>query len=128
MTMFREEVAIDFTELGSDNVKAEQWLRDTRLSASSLDDMIVTVDVEIDISQFADDDIRDEFERRFLDLGGIAPGIYRLMAQGDIAEAMDEMSRAFDLAPPSHQKRIADRIAAGRAKESASRQGDLHDR
>lgn len=61
----------------------------------------------------------EEFETRFTDAVDMVPRIYRLMAEGAIAEAMEEMSRAFDLAPPSHEMRIAARIAAGRQKELA---------
>ncbi|MBD9571729.1 hypothetical protein [Ensifer sp. ENS08] len=40
--------------------------------------------------------------------------VYRYMAEGNIAAAMDEFSREFGLAPPSHAKAVADLLTSAR--------------
>lgn len=40
--------------------------------------------------------------------------VYRYMAEGDLAAAMDEFSREFNLAPPSHAKAVADLVTSAR--------------
>lgn len=71
------------------------------------------------LDDFDDDAIEAEFEKRFGIPDQPLERIHGLLAEGAITEAMDEMSRAFDLPDPAHARRVASRIAAGR-------QGELH--
>lgn len=119
MATFVEEVTIDFTDLEADDDAAREWIKGMRMKPEEIEDLTVKVSVDISISQFGDDELREEFESRFPELAETAPRIYALLADGEVNLAMDEMSRAFDLPSPDHAKRVAATIARGR-------QGALH--
>lgn len=60
----------------------------------------------------------DEMPRTLEDFEPPAPEwierVYRYMAEGDLAAAMDEFSREFGLTLPSHAKAVADLLTGAR--------------
>ena len=108
-----QEITIDFSKIDPDDEDVARWLAAMGLNAAEVDDLTVTVDVDVDIEGFDDDEIANEYAVRFGDTFSIE-GIYRLLAEGNLNEAMDLMSRVFNLAEPSHERRVVARIAAGR--------------
>lgn len=114
MTLFKREVTIDFTKAQAETSVA-LWCEVNRLEPDSLDDLSLTVEVEVDPSDFDNEEIFERYDEI------TAPGedwiarVYRLMAEGDTASAMDEMHREFPgLAPPSTAMSLFKMLGTGR--------------
>lgn len=116
MSIFYRTVTIDFTDADNDN-RVAGWLKEHRLEADSLADLTFETKVEVDVKDMDEGDIiaaydklnkADDSDMYHIELA------YRRMAEGDIADAMDILSRQFNLAPPCHEKSIADLLSRGR--------------
>ncbi|MCO5153352.1 MULTISPECIES: hypothetical protein [unclassified Shinella] len=68
-------------------------------------------EVEVPLALVDDDELLAELADRGLNRGEWLERTYRYLAEGDVAAAMDELHREFQLAPPSHECRIADLLA-----------------
>lgn len=72
----------------------------------------------VDISELDENDIIEAYNQLHSiedsDLYHIGQA-YRRMAEGDIAEAMEILSRHFDLASPHHERAIADLLTSAKA-------------
>ncbi len=113
MSVFHKIVTINFSRLNKKD-PAHQWLARMRMKAADVPDLECGVRMNVEIDEFDDDEIEDEFRRRFgVDFDPVAR-IYRLLAEGNSAAAMDLMAREFDLAPPHHEKKLADLLSRGR--------------
>lgn len=110
MALFKREVEIDFNEI--DTKEFTLWCESMDLKPEQIDDLTVEVEVEVAITDFDDDEIITRY-------GEIMGGdrierAYRYLAEGDVDAAMDELQREFGLAPPSHERAIADLLAGAR--------------
>ncbi|GEM_PF-6968327 len=72
-------------------------------------------EVSFNISEVDFEDIEKEYERRKKQSYSWAPVVYRMIAEGRTEDAMHEMHRHMpDLAPPHHERAIADLITGKR--------------
>lgn len=113
MTIFRCETTLKFEEL--DGKEFEAWCEAIGKKPHELPDLEAEVKVNIPLSQFDDDEIIGRYEEITHPGNDWVERVYRYMAEGDLAAAMDEFSREFGLAPPSHAKAIADLLTGARA-------------
>ena len=86
-----------------------------RLDLSDLD---LEADIEVDLANFQDQQIIDEYQKRFGIDENVVGRAYELIGAGRVDDAMDLLADEFRLPPPYHEKRIAALIARGRAKEA----------
>jgi hypothetical protein len=112
MAYFYKDVTIDFEKL--DGKGGEAWLAHTGLKPAEIPDLDCTAKIELDLDEFDDDDIEKEYERRFRPDEDAIGTVYRYLAEGDVEGAMELMSREFGLAPPYHEKKIADLLSSAR--------------
>jgi hypothetical protein len=113
MSLFDKKVKIDFATIDDDEVTG--WAKSLGLEfVDEIPDLEITIKVDFHASELSDDDIKREFSIRFRDDEDTIARAYGLLAAGAIDDAMDLMAREFRLAPPSHEKKIADLLARGR--------------
>jgi hypothetical protein len=116
MTTFTREVEIVFSE-HAHSPRLTGWLQEIGRRVDDLPNLKIDVKVTVDIEDFEGDDIVDAYDKineaddddRF-HIGRA----YRALAEGDVTEAMEILSRQFDLAPPSHERAIGDLLTAKR--------------
>ncbi|HCJ70858.1 hypothetical protein [Agrobacterium pusense] len=111
-----QEVTIDFTDDNNDD-RVLAWLKEHNLTPESLSDLTFAAKVQVEIGDLDDDDIIDVYESlNKLDNSDLyhVGQAYRRMAEGNVDEAMEILSRHFDLAPPSHERAIADLLTGKR--------------
>lgn len=73
-------------------------------------------EITFDISDIEDEDLEKEYERRNKQSYPWAPDVYRMIAEGRNEDAMQEMHRHLpELAPPSHERAIADLLTGKRS-------------
>ncbi len=111
-----QEVTIDFSDAHNDT-RIEAWLKEHSLSAESLSALTFNANVDVEVGDLDEDDIVDAYEKlNKLDNDDLyhVGQAYRRMAEGDVDEAMEILSRHFDLAPPSHERAIADLLTGKR--------------
>ena len=103
--MARLTVTIDFQNENDDELI--NWIERNKLDRDSLDDLDAIVDV--DLSDVDDDEIEREYDARFPSDEGTIARAYRLLAEGNIPAAMEELHAAFpSLRPPLDECRLAD--------------------
>ena len=111
-----QEVTIDFTDEKNDN-RILAWIKECGLDAGSLSDLTFSAKVQVEIGDLDEGDIIVAYDKLNKldnsDLYHIGEA-YRRMAEGDLDEAMEILSRHFDLAPPSHERAIADLLTGKR--------------
>ncbi len=72
-------------------------------------------EITFDISDIDDEDLEKEYRRREKLTYFWVPVVYRMMAEGRVDDAMQEMQRYMpELAPPSHERAIADLLTGKR--------------
>ncbi|NTD84260.1 hypothetical protein [Agrobacterium tumefaciens] len=111
-----QEVTIDFANDNNDD-RVLAWLKEHSLEADSLSDLTFNAKVEVEIGDLDEDDIVDAYDKlNKLDNSDLyhVGQAYRRMAEGNVDEAMEILSRHFDLSPPSHERAIADLITGKR--------------
>ncbi|MCZ7501225.1 hypothetical protein [Agrobacterium sp. ST15.13.015] len=111
-----QEVTIDFTDDKNDD-RILAWLKECGLEADSLSDLTFNTKVQVEIGDLDEDDIVDAYDQlNKLDDSDLyhVSQAYRRLAEGDVSEAMEILSRHFDLAPPSHERAIADLLTGKR--------------
>ncbi|MFK0336817.1 hypothetical protein ACIQT7_06110 [Agrobacterium deltaense] len=110
------EITIDFSDDKNDD-RIVEWLLEHRLHAEELGNLTFNAKVDVDIGDLDEDDIVDAYDKLNKldnsDLYHIGQA-YRRLAEGDVNEAMEILSRNFDLAPPSHERAIADLLTGKR--------------
>jgi hypothetical protein len=115
MAVFTETKQIVFANARQKGV--QDWLTSTGLDPEALPDLKITVSVTGGLSDFSDDEISDRYDELF-PLGShdarSVDRAYRYLAAGDVAAAMEELSSTFGLAPPSHERAIADLLSGTR--------------
>lgn len=120
MSIFYKPFKLHFRKLldRADIVEREaidEWLSAIGREPDDLPPLDITARVEVDLDDdFDDDEIAEEYERRFPGAGAWLDRTYRFLAEGDCAAAMEEMQREFGLAPPSHERAIADLLSGSR--------------
>lgn len=110
------EVTLDFANDNNDD-RVLAWMKEHSLDAASLADLTFNAKVEVEIGDLDEDDLIAAYDKlNKLDASDMyhVELAYRRMAEGDIADAMDILSRQFNLAPPNHEKRVADLLTRGR--------------
>jgi hypothetical protein len=106
-------ITIDFSKLDDEDV--EQWAKSIGVEyIDEIPDLTATVDVTLTDGDLSDDLIKSEYITRFRQDEDAVAHAYTLLAAGDVSEAMDLLSREFQLAPPAHEKKIADLLSRGR--------------
>lgn len=81
-----------------------------------LSDLDLEADIDVDIASFKDQEVIDEYMKRFgVDEAALA---YSLIAEGRSEDAMHILSGSFPAALPYHELAVAAVIARGRAKEA----------
>lgn len=111
-----QEVTIDFSDDDNDD-RVVAWLLEHRLQAEELGDLTFSAKVQVEIGDLDEDDIVAAYDKlNKLDDSDLyhVSEAYRRMAEGNLDEAMEILSRHFDLAPPSHERAIADLLSRGR--------------
>ncbi|UXS34023.1 hypothetical protein FY152_17860 [Agrobacterium tumefaciens] len=111
-----QEVTIDFSGDDIDD-RVVEWLLEHRLQAEELGDLTFTAKVQVEIGDLDEDDIIAAYDKlNKLDNSDLyhLGEAYRRMAEGNLDEAMEILSRHFDLAPPYHERAIADLITGKR--------------
>ncbi|MFK0338746.1 hypothetical protein ACIQT7_15875 [Agrobacterium deltaense] len=111
-----QEVTIDFTDDKNDD-RILAWLKECGLEADSLSDLTFSAKVQVEIGDLDEDDIVTAYDKlNKLDNDDLyhVGQAYRRMAEGNLDEAMEILSRHFDLAPPSHERAIADLLTGKR--------------
>ncbi|PZU82250.1 MAG: hypothetical protein DI528_20170 [Shinella sp.] len=111
-----QEVTLDFANDNNDD-RVLAWLKEHRLDANSLSDLTFNTKVQVEIGDLDEDDIIDAYDKlNKLDNSDLyhVGQAYRRMAEGNVDEAMEILSRHFDLAPPSHERAIADLLSGQR--------------
>lgn len=83
-----------------------------------LSDLDLEADIDIEISSFKDQEVIDEYMKRFGPDEDAATRAFTLIAEGRTDDAMHVLSGSFPVAPPYHEMAIAAVIARGRAKEA----------
>lgn len=111
MTRFKKEVEIDFEEIESQ--EADTWFANLGLKSNEIDNLTLMIEVDIELSEFGDDKVVDRYNQ--IMGGNWAERAYRYLAEGNVEAAMDEMHQHLGLAPPSHERAIADLLTMGRA-------------
>lgn len=97
-----QEVTLDFANDNNDD-RVLAWLKEHRLDANSLSDLTFNTKVQVEIGDLDEDDIIDAYDKlNKLDNSDLyhVGQAYRRMAEGNVDEAMEILSRHFDLAPP----------------------------
>lgn len=111
-----QEVTLDFANDNNDD-RVLAWLKEHRLDANSLSDLTFNAKVQVEIGDLDEDDIIDAYDKlNKLDDSDLyhVGQAYRRMAEGNLDEAMEILSRHFDLAPPHHERAIADLLTGKR--------------
>lgn len=115
MAVFTETKQIVFASARQKGV--QEWLTATGLDPKTLPDLKIIVSVNAGLSDFSDDDISDRYDELF-PLGDhdtrSVERAYRYLAEGDVSAAMEELSHTFGLAPPSHERALADLLSSNR--------------
>lgn len=112
-----QEITIDFSDDHND-MRIAAWLKEHSLSAESLSDLTFDANVDVEIGDLDEDDIVEAHENlNKLDNDDLyhVGQAYRRMAEGNVDEAMEILSRHFELAPPSHERAIADLLTGKRS-------------
>lgn len=112
-----QEVTIDFADQDLDD-RIREWMKEHLLKAEDLSDLSFTAKVQFDVDDLDEVEIVAAYDElhKLDDSDLYHVGIaYRRLAEGDIADAMDILSRQFHLAPPHHEKRVADLLSSPRA-------------
>lgn len=112
MTIFTSETTIKFEDL--DGAGFTDWCKAIGKEPNEIPNLTAEVKVNIPISSFDDDEILERYEEITHPGDCWIERVYRYMAEGNIAAAMDEFSREFGLAPPSHAKAVADLLTSAR--------------
>ncbi|MDK4704301.1 hypothetical protein PH562_18760 [Rhizobium sp. CNPSo 4062] len=112
MAIFTRTINVSAHELGAIADKLEE------LGVDLLTLPVVEVEAEIDVC--VDDFGYDEIYQAYNDAAGVNGNwlerAYRFLAEGDVASAMEEMHHNITgLAPPSHERAIADLLGGRRA-------------
>jgi hypothetical protein len=121
MAVFSKLTTIDFAE--ADGPDIAEWFKQLRLRPEEMPDLECAVKVEVEIMEFDDQDVIDDYERRFGVDADIIGRLYRLLAEGRPEDAMELMAREFDLATPYQERRVWAKVTAGRTKERLHAQG-----
>lgn len=109
MTIFTCATTLKFAEL--EGKYFEAWCEAIGKKPHELPDLTAEVEVSVGIDEFDDDEVINRYEEISRPGSDWVERVYRYMAEGDLTAAMDEFSRKFGLAPPSHAKAIADLLA-----------------
>jgi len=104
------ETEVDLAKV-SDSDFRDELRRRTLIMEDIKEDVRQDVLDALSPSDFATEDLLNEIERRKVTHDHWTDRVYRLLAEGDSAGAMDIMHRELDLAPPSHECAIADLIS-----------------
>jgi hypothetical protein len=113
MSIFNRTVTVDFA--AQKEIGVADWLSNVGLTGRELPPLTVVAKVQVDLSDFDEEEISEAYDNFNKPDRYSLEQIYRLMAEGDIQAAMDEMHRQFDLPLPSHEKKVADLLSRGRA-------------
>ena len=112
-----QDVTVDFSDKDLD-ARALTWMMENGLTADRLSDLSFKAKVQFDFDDLdavaivAAYDELNKLDDSDLYHVGLA---YRRLAEGDVADAMDILSRQFHLAPPHHEKRVADLLSPARS-------------
>ncbi|MGV2049048.1 hypothetical protein ACQZ48_03075 [Agrobacterium sp. 22-209-1] len=111
-----QEITINFSDDHNDE-RIAAWLKKHCLRPAIVSDLTFNAKVQVEIGDLDEDDIIDAYDQMHKlddsDLYHVGEA-YRRMAEGNIDEAMEILSRHFDLAPPSHERGIADLLTGKR--------------
>lgn len=107
---FDTEVKLDLRDI-PDNVFRTELHNRSEIMADLQSEIRAELRDEVTASDFETEDLLDELARRKVSESHWTDRVYRLLAEGDCAGAMDIMHRELDLAPPSHECAITDLIA-----------------
>lgn len=107
-------------KFSGDNIddKVQAWLNQVGPLALDLPDLTFPARVEFDVDDFDEVEIVAAYDdlNKLDDSDLYHVGLaYRRLAEGDVADAMDILSRQFHLAPPHHEKRVADLLSTARS-------------
>jgi len=113
MAVFRKTITIDFENPRQKSIR--DWLESTGLDPKSLPGLTLEVSFNAAPSDFDDDEIADHYESLFPTELSYVERAYRYLAEGDCKAAMEELAHEFGLAPPSHERAIADLLSGNRS-------------
>lgn len=112
MGVFRTTVVIDFKNPRQQALR--DWLATTGLDPKSLPSLSIEVSTNVELKDFDDDELAERYEELFHNDPHRVDRAYRYIAEGDCVSAMEELAREFGLAPPSHERAIADLLTGNR--------------
>lgn len=112
MAVFRKSITIDFENPRQKSIR--DWLASTGLDPKSLPTLPLEVSINAELSEFDDDEIAEHYEELFPAELSRVERAYRYLAEGDCRSAMEELAQEFGLAPPSHERAIADLLSGNR--------------
>lgn len=115
MTQIRKEMTIKVDLKTVSDAKLDALCEQIPSLRKRLPVVEFLTEAQFDLKQISDDELQDEVEAREIDTSDWLDRTYRYLAEGNIADAMDELHRKFGLAPPSHECAIADLLTLGRA-------------
>lgn len=111
-----QEITINFSDDRNDT-RIATWLKKHSLRPAIVSDLTFNAKVAVEIGDLDEDDIVDAYDKlNKLDNSDLyhVGQAYRRMAEGNVDEAMEILSRHFDLAPPHHERAIADLLSGKR--------------
>ncbi len=112
MGVFRKIVTIDFTNPRQKSLR--DWLKSTGFDPKSLPPLSIEVSTNVELKDFDDDELIERYEELYPSDAERMERTYRYIAEGDCEAAMEELAREFGLAPPSHERAIADLLSGNR--------------
>ena len=110
MSLIKTDVTVDLAEIENEDIA--RWCSAHGIAQEKLPEITFSASVEIDASDLDDEEITDRYEDLTRSRGEWFERVYRLLAENDCAAAMDEMQREFGLAPPAHERAIADLLSS----------------
>ncbi len=114
MAKFTRPISVEATDLGP----LTSALDALHIDLNTLPDAETEVEFDVRIEEFGEQAIIKAFLNVAESNGNVIQHVYRLLAEGNAAEAMDELYRFMPwLAPPSTEMAIADLICGDRIRD-----------
>ncbi|MBB4277056.1 hypothetical protein [Rhizobium mongolense] len=115
MTMFTEEITIDFATTEDANIL--EWISSVGLARETAPDLTFQMDFDItpDLEDFSDEEIIDAFRDVSEAKGNWLSRTYRFIAEGDTRAALEELHQQFPqvLRPPQAELALVLRLGTG---------------